>query len=241
MICIFDTETTGFKGDVMELGSVIITDTGEMYHFNERCKPIEPVSKGAFETHGISDEDVADCRSSSVVVNEWFNDIKELALRVKEDVVFCAHNLVFDMGILKQHISLEPEKRVCSLEAARRLFPELPSKSLGDLYTYFGLKEEVKAHSALDDCLMVHRILPYLMSDYYAEAHYQLPFALEKARLKAIEDAKPPKMLERVLTGKKNKGKLFTDVTKSDLEWMYNNMLNNKDVIYTTGVLLGKH
>jgi DNA polymerase-3 subunit epsilon len=232
-ICIFDTETTSLNGDVVEFGSVVILDSGKKFHFNERCKPSEPISDGAYQTHGISDADVEHCRSSRTVVTEWYNDIHELALQEHEEIVLCAHNLAFDARIIKQHIDIQGIKQFCSLLAARKVYPDLPSKKLGDLYAKLGFTETVKAHSALDDCIMVERILPKFVPNYYQEAVVQMQ---RKAELDAI----PPKFLETVNFGKKNKGKAFKDVSKSDLIWIYENMTNNKDAVYTAGVLLGK-
>lgn len=231
MICIFDTETTSYKGDVVEFGSVIITDSGEKYHFNERCKPNEPISEGAFKIHGISEADVENCRSSNEVVTEWFQDVKELALKVHEEFVLCAHNLSFDASIIKQHVDITGVKQFCSLLTARRVFPDLPSKALGDLYASFGFTEEVKAHSALDDCIMLERIIPKLAPNYYAEAVFQM-------REKAERDAMPPKLLKTVTFGK-HKGKLWEDVPQDYLVWA-NTKCDNKDAAYTAGVILGK-
>lgn len=226
-LVIFDTETTSFTGDVVEFGSVIITDSGEKFHFNERCKPNEPIQEGAQKVHGISNEDVANCRPSHIVVQEWYNDVMDL----REDLVFCAHNLQFDEGIIKQHVSLEHHKRFCSLYTARRLFPEITSKSLGPLYAHFGhILGEMNAHSALDDCIMLERVLPFLTKDYRAEAAFQ--------GQKRIDNAKPPKLLDKVPDHFKNHGgKNFNDISEKDLTW-FRDSCKNKDVAYTAGVIL---
>jgi len=240
VLVIFDTETTSLYGDVVELGSIILTDSGKRFIFNERCKPVEPIHPKAQAVHGISDADLAGCRTSETVVMEWLQDIKDLALQEHEEFVLCAHNLAFDTRMVSRHIDLVGTKKFCSLNLTRRIFPDITSKSLEPLYAYLGFTEVVKAHSAIDDCLMVERVLPKLTSNYYHEAMFQKERIEAEEREEAIKSATPAKMLKVVEFGTKNKGKLFTDVSQRDLLWMYENMLNNKDVVYTAGVLLGK-
>lgn len=218
-LIIFDTETTSLSGDIVELGSVIITQEGRRFHFNERCKPSEPISEGAFQTHGISDEDVEHCRPSSVVVNEWMQDL----LGLNEDLVFCAHNAQFDLRILSQHVNLSKHKQFCSLLLAKSRFPEAPNHKLSALYEWFDFPEPMKAHSALDDCLMLDKVLGVLLGN---STIYDI--VLEQA----------PKMLDDVTFGK-HKGKKFADLPSDYLIWIRDNH-SNKDAVFTAEVLLGR-
>jgi DNA polymerase-3 subunit epsilon len=77
--------------------------------------------------------------------------------------VFVAHNASFDW----RFISAEMERTVgttpagrtlCTVRLARRLMPQLPSRSLGALADYFGLEIESR-HRALDDALATARVL----------------------------------------------------------------------------------
>ncbi|MDL2342588.1 MULTISPECIES: 3'-5' exonuclease [Deinococcus] len=59
-LAVLDTETTGFHGEVIELG---IVDAWGRTLFNERIRPSCPIEPGAQAVHGITDPDVQDCPS----------------------------------------------------------------------------------------------------------------------------------------------------------------------------------
>lgn len=225
MIVVFDTETAGFDGDICEFGSVIITDSGKRFSFNERAKPSVPISEGAYKTHGISDEDVAHCRPEKEVVLEWIQDVLDLAAKEQEEVVFCAHNLQFDQRMIKPFVDIQKHHKLCTLKLAKEMLPDNDNHKLGTLYAQFGQGNNHTAHSALDDCLMLAEILPKLLGP---RTYYQA------AKLQQIV----PKMLQTIEFGK-HKGKAFNEVPKDYLEWIYSNH-SNVHAVFTAGVLLGK-
>jgi DNA polymerase III epsilon subunit-like protein len=232
MIIYFDTETTGLKDpDVVELASVIVTDSGETYTFRELMKPSTPIEQGAENIHGISNEDVMDCRDSSVVTNEWFNDIKELAEQTGEQVIFCAHNLMFDKKVVQNHVSLQGYKSFCTLKLAKQLSKGgrllSDNNKLETLYNYFGFIEKHNAHSALDDCRMLQAVASELLKlfspfhTYYDEANSQCTY----------------QVLTTVDFGK-HKGKRFDELEKDYLQFIYDKF-DDGDKRHTAGVLLG--
>lgn len=227
MLVILDTETSGFSGGVVELGSVIITDSGERYTFNERCYPIKPIEPGAQKIHGISMDDVENCRPQQVVLHEWLSDISELSHIFKEEVVLCAHNLSFDMRMLQQSVDLKGYKSFCSVILARQALPDAEKHKLEYLYNHLGFTETMNAHSALDDCLMLEAVLMRLLA-ITSKSYYQV----------AQEQDLPPKIIPKVTFGK-HKGKLFKDLPLDYLDWVHKNH-SCKDAAYTAGVVLGK-
>lgn len=229
MLVIFDTETSGYKCGICEFGSVIITDSGKQFGFNERAKPEVPISEEAYKIHGISNEDVANCRPEKVVVLEWYQDILNLAEQENEPVVFCAHKLDFDMRMVKPFVNLQSHIRFCSLTLAKEMLPDNESHKLGTLYDQFGKGLNHKAHSAYDDCLMLAEVLPKLLGPrtYYQEAQIQL------------KRERPPKLLETVTYGK-YKGMKYVDLPLKQLNWLVENY-DDKDVVFTAQqVLNGK-
>lgn len=66
-----------------------------------------------------------------------FADVAHDIARVTEGAVFVAHNAPFDYGFLKKEFSwigLPFERhRLCTVQLSRRIFPGLPSYSLGKL------------------------------------------------------------------------------------------------------------
>jgi DNA polymerase-3 subunit epsilon len=179
MFVIFDTETTGFgEADIVELASIIILDNGERHQFRQLMKPEFPIHPKASEVHGISNEEVANLPSSKKVVTDWLTYVKSIAEKHQEtEIIFGAHNLPFDVNMISRHVSLESEKKLCSLKLAKSLSLNAPNNKLGTLYEYFGFTEKYQAHSALDDCLMTEKVMFKLFEhagrDYYEEAKYQ--------------------------------------------------------------------
>jgi DNA polymerase III epsilon subunit-like protein len=179
MFVIFDTETTGFgEADVVELASIMILDNGKRFEFRKLMKPEFPIHPKAEEIHGISNEQVANLQSSREVVIGWLEHVKAIALENKErEIVFGAHNLPFDLKIISRHVSIENEKKLCSLKLAKSLQLKAPDNKLGTLYEYFKFTERYNAHSALDDCLMTEKVMFKLFEqagrNYYEEADNQ--------------------------------------------------------------------
>lgn len=222
-VVIFDTETSGFETGVVELGAVIITDSGQKFHFNERCKPSVPITPGAQKCHGISDADVENCRPDHEVIDEWMQDI----LGLGEEPAFVAHNLQFDRRIIENYVSLKPFKRYCSLQVARDILPYHEKHKLEFLYETLGFSEKMNAHSALDDCIMLERVLTKLLGEVSRKtlAHH---FA-----------SVPPKLLTKVTFSKEFKGQRYEDLPIKMLKWIVENH-DDRNAVHTAGVHLGK-
>jgi DNA polymerase III epsilon subunit family exonuclease len=77
--------------------------------------------------------------------------------------VFVAHNASFDWRFvaaeMERATGTTPMGRtLCTVRLARRLMPQLPSRSLGALADYFGLEIESR-HRALDDAVATAKVL----------------------------------------------------------------------------------
>jgi DNA polymerase-3 subunit epsilon len=77
--------------------------------------------------------------------------------------VFVAHNAGFDWSFvcaeMDRALCIPPnERQLCTVRLARKLLPQLPSRSLGSLADYFGL-EITSRHRAHDDALATARLL----------------------------------------------------------------------------------
>jgi DNA polymerase III subunit epsilon len=77
--------------------------------------------------------------------------------------VFVAHNAAFDWRFVCSELdrslgrSLDGRK-LCTVKLARKLLPQLPSRSLDGLAVYFGLEIEAR-HRALDDAVATADVL----------------------------------------------------------------------------------
>ncbi len=178
-LAVLDTETTGLDlGDqVIEIG---IVDAYGRTLMNQRVKPTIPVSAGAQQIHGISDDDLKDCPTFEQV---W-PQLKEILWNY--DVVI--YNRGFDMARLSDSMDATMpqwfqgdggpsdelkawwalEKRVgCVMDAYAPIYGHW-SEWLGD-YRWAKLAaacaergvdtSDLQAHSALDDALATLRLI----------------------------------------------------------------------------------
>jgi exodeoxyribonuclease X len=147
---ILDTETADFKGPLIELAWLNI-QTGET--FQQRYNPARKIHPRATDVHHIRDEDVA-------------NQPHHLTVSIPRDVEYIVgHNISFDMRMLKcSGVDVSRFKTVCTLELARRAFPEFASYKLGALIDElfdpdFAREVSKNAHSALVDVRMTALLL----------------------------------------------------------------------------------
>ncbi|MHB9041762.1 MAG: 3'-5' exonuclease, partial [Melioribacteraceae bacterium] len=131
--CVFDFETTGMSGrqdKVIEIGMVKIRNGKIADTFSSFINPGRPIPYFITKLTGITNADVE---------NAPFFD--EIFARMKDfigDAVLIAHNLSFDHSFLKHEctnakLEFLNNEAVCTLRLARKLYPQFPSKSLGNL------------------------------------------------------------------------------------------------------------
>lgn len=82
---VFDTETTGLRGQIIEWG--ICSPTGDILS-QGRCKPTILIEPGAQAVHGISDEELADCPTFDQIALELFSHM--------QDKTIVGYNVSFD-------------------------------------------------------------------------------------------------------------------------------------------------
>jgi len=98
--------------------------------------------------HGIKASDVKDAPKFKEV---WFDILSFIG-----NELVLAHNAPFDIGILKAmlvkyNLELPSLNYACTLNIARRVWPDLPSHKLTFLSKLFGF--DYQAHNALDDAI----------------------------------------------------------------------------------------
>ncbi len=160
--CVIDFETTGLgpdTGEIVEFAAVRVQEGEIGLHIASLCRPRQGIPAAATAIHGITERMVRFARP----FEEYIDTLLDF---IGTDTVV-AHNIPFDMGFLsayckRQQIDFAP-KTLCTLQLARRLCPELPSRSLGALAKHFGL-EGRGFHRALDDAMVTARLLLILLS-----------------------------------------------------------------------------
>lgn len=109
--------------------------------------------------HGIREEDVTD----SAEWGELFREVSDFI----GDLPLTAHNFAFDGSVLNQLADLYQHApmdnhRYCTLRLARRLYPELPKKSLNVVFDHLFPGEVLNHHHAESDAIAAGRIFAHM-------------------------------------------------------------------------------
>ena len=160
---VVDVETTGGSvrhgHRVTEVAAVCVSGGRIERTYSTLVNPGRRIPAMITSLTGISDEMVRNAPRFCDVVDE-LNGV----LRGR---VFVAHNAAFDWGFLcgemERAVGGRLEGRLlCTVRLARKLLPQLPSRSLDSLAHYFGLEIESR-HRALDDAVATAHVLLRLL------------------------------------------------------------------------------
>ncbi|HEX2203870.1 MAG TPA: 3'-5' exonuclease [Longimicrobium sp.] len=160
---VVDLETTGgtpLRGHrVTEVAAVHVSGGRITHTYSTLVNPERPIPSMITSLTGITQGMVAGAPR-----------FHEVAGRVRDAIagrVFVAHNAAFDwrfLGHEMEHATgCRPAGRqLCTVRLARKLLPELPSRSLDALSLYFGVEIESR-HRALDDAVATAHVLLRLL------------------------------------------------------------------------------
>jgi DNA polymerase III subunit epsilon len=156
---VVDVETTGGSpggGDrVTEVAAVRVSGGRITEKFSTLVNPERRIPSAIVSLTGITHEMVANAPR--------FAEVAADVAAMVEGHVFVAHNAAFDW----RFVTAEMEKAtghtprgrtLCTVRLARKLLPNLPSRSLDALALYFGLEIESR-HRALDDAVATAHVL----------------------------------------------------------------------------------
>jgi len=161
---ILDVETTGLnfkKHDrIIEIGIVKIDDNGNFIEgFETLLNPEQDA--GPVTVHGITNEMVADAPKFSEIAYDVFEFLKGSYV--------AAHNADFDFPFLNSELerigSAPLTGGFCTLKIARKLLPDLPSRSLKYLTEHFNIKNNL-LHSAYSDAFATAQLLEIFITQY---------------------------------------------------------------------------
>lgn len=155
---VFDFETTGISAKtekVIEIGIAKVKKGKVVDTFQSFINPGRPVPYNITLITGITNEDVKD----APYFDELFESIKSFI----GDSVLVAHNLSFDYSFLKNeceraNIALPENPSICTLKIAKKLYPHLPSRSLGKLSQSLKIRHR-NVHRGLGDAIAAAKIL----------------------------------------------------------------------------------
>ena len=155
---VIDVETTGLSARtnrIIEIGIVKVKNLKVTNRYETFINPGTYIPDHITQLTGITEEDVSDA--------PFFEDITDEVKQFIGDSVLSGHNLSFDHSFFSSEFlrcGLEPlyNEQVCTLKIARRIFPELKSKSLSSVTQFLNLRNP-SSHRALADAEVTARIL----------------------------------------------------------------------------------
>jgi len=155
---VIDVETTGLSARtnrIIEIGIVKVKNLKITERYGTLINPGTYIPSYITQFTHISDEDVAEA--------PYFEDIADEVKQFIGESVLSGHNLSFDHSFFSAELlrsGIEPlyNEQVCTLKIARRLFPELKSKSLSSVTHFLKLKN-TDTHRATSDAEVTARIL----------------------------------------------------------------------------------
>ena len=156
--CVFDVETTGlspFKNKIIEIAIVKVSKLKITNTFHSFINPGRQIPFFITNLTGINDDDVYDA--------PFFDEVADQIVDFIGDDILIAHNLAFDQSFIKAELrNCNKEKisnpGVCTVKLARRLYPNLKSKSLGSVVSHLRLKNK-GAHRAISDAEVTAKVL----------------------------------------------------------------------------------
>lgn len=129
---VVDIETTGgfaASNGIAEIAVFVYDGSEVIDHFETLINPLQPIPRFIQSMTGITDEMVSDAPT--------FDEIAEPLFAILNDKIFVAHNVNFDYSFLKHQLhecgyELNA-KKLCTVRLTRKVFPQLPSYSLGNI------------------------------------------------------------------------------------------------------------
>ncbi|MEP7109290.1 MAG: exonuclease domain-containing protein [Ferruginibacter sp.] len=132
MYAIVDIETTGGYASahgITEIAIYIHDGKEIVKHFETLINPQQNIPRYITSLTGIDNSMVASAPA--------FGEIAELVFDLLNDKIFIAHNVNFDYSFIKHHLKAAgfdlTAKKLCTVRLGRKVFPGLPSYSLGNL------------------------------------------------------------------------------------------------------------
>lgn len=240
---LFDTETTGNKDDdrVIQFGAMIIDQKGKVEAYDEFCSTDVGIKIEAMEVHNITPDMIEG--KVTATQTTFYKKLEEL--NTNENYLI-AHNIAFDMGMIKKEGFVNNYKEIDTLRCAKHLFADLPYHRLQylryalDLYKIEKTEASklgitIKAHDALGDVL----VMKLFLSKLVAKCREIYPDYNPMEKL--VELTTTPVFIKTFKFGK-HKGKDVEEVAKEDsgyLNWMRTNMDLDEDLKYTLDKVLG--
>lgn len=159
---IVDIETTGGRASrhrITEIGIVRFDGEKILDTYETLINPECNIPAGITELTGITQEMVSNAPK--------FHEVARKIVEMTEGAVFVAHNVRFDYEFLREEFRrlgfTYSRRKLCTVRLSRKVFPGLPSYSLGKLIVHFGITVNAR-HRALADAAATTELLQMALS-----------------------------------------------------------------------------
>lgn len=167
-IAVIDFETTGMSPSqgarATEVAIVMLEQGRVVDRFQSLMQTGAWVSPFITELTGITNEMLRTAPAAAEVMRE--------AARFVGDTPMVAHNASFDSKFWQAELALAGEAATqafaCTVLLSRRIYPQAPSHSLGNLARYLQLPSTGRAHRAMVDAEMTAALLARMQQDLCA-------------------------------------------------------------------------
>jgi len=234
---LFDTETTGAeeKDRIIQVGAMIVHSKDNIEIYDELCLADVPIGIEAMEVHNIT---------PNIIENKppyaELNFAKKLLQYNNEENYLIAHNISFDLSMVKKEGFENHYTLIDTLRCAKHLLPNSPYHRLQYLrYALELYKTEeaeasklnitIKAHDAIGDVLVMKLLLSELVR------LTQDKFKGENPMKKLAELTQTPVLIKTFKFGK-YKDREVEEIVKADkgyINWMRNNMDLDEDMVFS--------
>lgn len=156
---IVDTETTDLiKKGIIQLS---IIDKNENVLFNQRIKSIHNISKRAFETHHISDDDLKNEKDFAF----YYQKISDIL----KDKIVVGYNIDFDIQAILFNCDdydldlIKFKDKFCVMKSVSNLLYRRKWQKLIDVCNDLKIKtDDINFHDSKSDCIVTLRVLKKL-------------------------------------------------------------------------------
>lgn len=185
---IVDIETTGGHASgngITEIAVFVHDGIRVIKHFETLINPQQAIPRFITSLTGIDNRMVADA--------PVFDEIAESLYDILNENIFVAHNVNFDYSFVKHQLKVSgfelTAKKLCTVRLGRKVFPGLPSYSLGSLCRSLQINIEDR-HRAGGDAKATVKLFEHMLANGAQEhinlmlkrnsAEHWLPLLLEK-------------------------------------------------------------
>lgn len=163
MYAIVDIETTGgyaAASCITEIAVFVHDGTKVVKHFETLINPQQSIPRYITALTGIDDAMVSDAPS--------FDEIADVVFDLLNENIFVAHSVNFDYSFIKHQLKKSgydlTAKKLCTVRLGRKIFPGLPSYSLGNLCRSLHIDVENR-HRAGGDAKATVQLFEYYLAN----------------------------------------------------------------------------